>query len=127
MSRSFDALPPVSVRARIGYVMSRSRMASTMIPRLIAAANISAPGRPSRGTRAKPLSSAPKAAPRELEKYRIASTSPERLRSRRRIPTLMSGNVIPSRRQGGMISRPAMAHFATTTEPPPPRAGKIES
>ena len=111
----------------IGGVGARSVMASNMITMLRAAPTINAPGNPTEGTRAKPLSMAPKAAPNELVKYRTARTRPGFCFSRRRIPTLISGKVIPSKMQAGRMSPPAMPHLAKPTAVPPPSAGKIES
>ncbi len=43
------------------------------------------------------------------------------------MPTLISGNVVPSATQGGRIKSAATSHLAMTTAVPPPSAGNSQS
>jgi hypothetical protein len=104
----------------------RSRRHTAMIAKLSTPAAAKVPGKPNHGTSTKPEINAPSDAPKLLEKYRKLRISPERSRSRRRIPTLINGNVMPSRMHGGAINIPAAVHLASAT-PPPPTAGNTTS
>ena len=81
------------------------------------------PGKPNHPTSTKPLIKTPAAAPILLVKYSIEMEEPARCGNILTTPALMSGKVMPSRMEGGRISKPDTSSLRALTAVGEPRAG----
>ena len=85
------------------------------------------PGKPTALINQKPLANTPIAAPMLLLKYSIAMLPPGVSGNLRTMPALISGKVMPSRIDCGMIIRLAANHFSVAPRTGVPIDGRTEA
>ena len=108
--------PAAAARSRVGAPTKRDTIPTTAAStRFITPAACVVPGSPIAGINTNVLASTPNTAPMLLVKYSIDSDRPGSNGNARRMPALISGNVVPSRIDCGRISRPARIHCGMQT------------